>query len=249
MRILLRLVPGLVVLAVALVVLAPAALLDAPLAARTGNRLHLVDTRGVWWRGEGALATSDGAAHVPFAWKVALAPLLTGRFVAALRASDGAAGPTGTIAVADGTIGVRDLHAVVPAALVPAFASSLKAVALRGDIELFAPSFTWRGTTGSGTVDATWAHARVIAGPWAVDFGRVIAKGVPAGDGIAGTVQASGGEVTIEGTLDRRAGATSASLVLAPAPGASEAVRAMLPLLGPVDQAGRVAIAWRSDRR
>jgi hypothetical protein len=36
---------------------------------------------------------------------------------------------------------------------------------------------------------------------------------------------------------------------LTPAPGASDALRTMLPLLGPVDAAGRVAIAWRSDRR
>jgi hypothetical protein len=251
LRILLRLVSGLVVLAAALAVLAPAALLDAPLAAHTGDRLHLVDPSGVWWHGEGAVASSDGAARVPLAWDVAFAPLLTGRFVVALRAFDGAATPTGTVAFADGTIGVRDLHVVVPAGLVPALAPAVKAMALQGDIELHAPSFTWRGTTGSrsGTVDATWVHARVIAGPWAVDLGRVIAKGAPAGDGIAGTVQASGGDVTIEGTFDTRAGATSASLELTPAPGASEAVRAMLPLLGPVDQAGRVAIAWRSDRR
>jgi hypothetical protein len=62
-------------------------------------------------------------------------------------------------------------------------------------------------------------------------------------------VRGAGGDVTIDGTLDVSAGIMRASLEVAPAPGASDAVRAMLPLLGPVDQAGRVAIAWRSDRR
>jgi len=248
-RVLLRVVAGLAVLAAASVLLAPAALLDAPLAAYTGNRLHLLDARGVWWHGEGTVASSDGAARVPLAWDVAFAPLLMGKLVVALRATGGDATPAGTVSIANGIVDVRGLHAVVPAALVAALVPAAKAVALQGDIELRAPSFTWRGSAAGGTADATWTHARVGAGPWVVDLGQLIAKGVPAGDGIAVTVHGTGGDVTIEGTLDTHAGATSASLALAPAPGASEAVRTMLPLLGPVDAAGRVAIAWRSDRR
>jgi hypothetical protein len=246
---LLRVVAGLVVLAVAFVLLAPAALLDAPLAAHTDNRLHLLDTRGVWWHGEGVVASSDGAARVPLAWDVAFAPLLTGRLVVALRASGGGASPAGTVAIANGVIDVRGLHAVVPAALVPALVPAAKAVALQGDIDLLAPSFAWRGAAASGTVDATWTHARVGAGPWVVDLGQVIVKGAPAGGGIAGTVHGAGGDLDIEGSLDAHGGATSAALELTPAPGASDALRTMLPLLGPVDGAGRVALAWRSDRR
>jgi hypothetical protein len=98
-------------------------------------------------------------------------------------------------------------------------------------------------------VEATWTHARVGAGPWVVDLGQVIVKGASAGDGIAGTVHGAGGDLDIEGSLDAHGGATSAALELTPAPGASDALRTMLPLLGPVDAAGRVAIAWRSDRR
>ena len=249
MRVLLRMAGALLVLAAASVLLAPAALLDAQLAAHSGDRLHLLDARGVWWHGEGAVASSDGAARVPLAWDVAFAPLLTGRLVVALRASGGDATPAGTVAIASGMIAVRGLHAVVPAALVPALVPAAKAVALHGDIELRAPSFAWRGSGASGTFDATWSHARVGAGPWVVDLGQVIAKGAPAGDGIAGTVHGAGGDLTIEGTIDTQGGATSAALELTPAPGAPEALRTMLPLLGPVDAAGRVAIAWRSDRR
>jgi hypothetical protein len=248
-RIVLRAVSGFVVLAAAVVALAPATLLDGALAARTGDRLHLVDARGLWWHGEGALATGDGMTRLPLAWHVAFVPLLTGKLVVALRAGDDGAAPTGTVALAEGRIDVRDLHVVAPAALLPALVPAVKAVALRGDVDLRAPSFTWRGTRGAGTFAATWEHARVGAGPWVVDLGHVTANGAPAGDGLAGTVRGAGGDVTIDGTLDVSAGIMRASLEVAPAPGASDAVRAMLPLLGPVDQAGRVAIAWRSDRR
>ena len=151
----LRVVSGFVVLVAALVILAPATLIDGALAARTGNRLHLVDARGLWWHGDGALATTDGAARLPLAWRVALVPLLTGKVVVALRAGDGFATPTGTVALAADTIDVRDLHVVGPAALLPALIPAAKAVALRGDVDLRAPRFTWRGTRGTGTFVAT----------------------------------------------------------------------------------------------
>jgi hypothetical protein len=248
-RIVLRAVSGFVVLAAAVVALAPATLLDGALAAHTGDRLHLVDARGLWWHGEGALATGDGMTRLPLAWHVAFVPLLTGKLVVALRAGDDGAAPTGIVTLAEGTVDVRDLHVVAPAALLPALVPAVKAVALRGDVDLRAPSFTWRGTGGAGTFAVTWDHARIGAGPLVVDLGQVTANGALAGDGLAGTVRGSGGDVTIDGTLGVSAGVMRASLELTPAPGAPDAVRAVLPLLGPVDQAGRVAIEWRSDPR
>ena len=65
---------GVVVLAAAAFAFAPAALLDRALAMRTQDRLRFVDASGVWWKGGGAIATADGSARLPIAWRVDPAP-------------------------------------------------------------------------------------------------------------------------------------------------------------------------------
>lgn len=249
MRLLLRVVLAIVVLAAALVLLAPAALLDARVATRTGDRLHLADATGFWWHGAAVLTTPDGTARVPLAWRVAFAPLLTGTLVVELRARDDSAMPTGTLTLADGTLDMRNVHLRVPAALVPALVPALKPVALRGDIDVHAPSFTWRRGSASGTLDATWQQAGIVAGALPVDLGRVTAGMAPAHEGVDGTLRNAGGDVAIDGTLTARRGVIDVSITLTPTGRASQALRTMLPLLGRSDAAGRVQVAWRSDRR
>ena len=249
MRVALRAVLALVVLAAAAVLLAPASLLDAPLAARTGGRLHLVDARGFWWRGQGQVATDDGRARMPLAWRVAFVPLLARSLVVELGTAADATLPTGALRLRDGDVEMHALRLTIPAALVPALVPALANVALRGDIDLHAPSFAWRRDAATGTFDATWQHARTIAGGFAVDLGSVSVSGAPAADGVTAIVRNAGGDVVIDGSVAVHASVIDASVDLAPGPGAPQALRTMLPLLGPADAAGRVRVAWRSDRR
>jgi len=243
-----RTVLGVVVLGAALMLVAPATLLDGLLATQSGNRLRLIDATGLWWRGRGAVATRDGAARVPIAWRVAFAPLLAGDVVVALHADDAAAMPAGTVALRRGAIDVRDLHVMAPVAFVAALIPALPpTTALHGELDLRAPSFAWRGQSGSGTLDATWQHAAIVAAASPIDLGRVVASVRPAADGLGGSVRNAGGDVAIDGTVSTHADVTSASIKLAPTARASQALRAMLPLLGAIDDAGTVTLTWRSD--
>lgn len=242
-----RVVLGAVALVAACLLLAPASLLDAPLAARTGERLRLADAHGVWWRGHGVLAAQDGSARVPIGWRVALVPLLAGSVVVTLHGDDEAM-PTGTLALRDGALDVHDLHVVVPAPMLSAVVPALSAVALRGEIDARAPSFAWRRDSSVGTIDATWQAATIVAGVLPIDLGRVVVNARPANGGVAGTVRNAGGAVAIDGTIDVHDRIAGASFKLAPTPSASSAVRALLALTGRADDAGAVTLTWRSDR-
>ena len=230
------------------IVLAPAAWLDRPLAARTHERLRLVEAHGFWWRGRGVLTTADGHARLPIAWHVAFAPLLSGVLAVDLGGDGDDGSPSGSLRARGGTLEARDLRLRVPAALVPALAPALQPFALGGELRVHAPSIVFRGDRGTGTLDATWQRARVTTAYVALDLGTVSMSAAPAGDALAGTIRNTGGDVAIAGTIGGRAGTFDAALTVAPTPGAPEMVRQALPLLGPPDGAGGVRIAWRSGR-
>lgn len=239
---------GLILLLAAGIALVPAAWLDRPLAARTQDRVRLADAEGWWWRGEGVLMTADGAARLPIAWRVALAPLLAGKLVVNLQPGSDNTMPSGTIALRPGTLGVRDLRLHAPAALVPAFVPAWKTIALGGVLDLRSTSFSWRDGIGTGAFEGTWQRARVVAGQFALDLGVVSVSAAPKGDALGGIIHNTGGDVAIDGTIDDRAGIIDVALLLKPTSSAPEAVRAMLPLLGPGDGAGGVRVTWRNDR-
>lgn len=248
MRTLLRVVLGAVVLAAACLLLAPASLLDAPLARRTGERLRLADASGFWWRGRAVLAARDDPLRIPVAWRVALAPLVGGAIVVTFD-GDVPAMPSGTLAIRDGALDARDLHAVVPATLVAALVPTVSGIALRGDVDVRAPSFAWRRDFARGTIDATWQPATLVAGALPVDLGRVVLNAHPAGEGIAGSVRNGGGALAIDGTVDVHAGVAAASIKVTPTASASTALRALLALTARADDAGTVTLTWRSDQR
>ncbi|HEX6136148.1 MAG TPA: type II secretion system protein N [Casimicrobiaceae bacterium] len=244
----LRVVLVVVVAIVAAIALVPAAWLDQPLAARTHQRLRLVDADGLWWHGRGALTTADGGTRIPIAWRVAFAPLLGRTLAVDLEPGSDDASPSGSLRAHGDTLELRDVRLRTPAALVTAFAPALNALALGGDLALDARSMTWRGGNATGTLDATWRRARVVAGGLALDLGTVTLTAAPAGGRLAGTIRNSGGEVALDGTIDGGPAAIDVALTLKPASGAPESVRRMLPLLGPADGTGGVRIAWRSAR-
>jgi hypothetical protein len=237
-----------VVLIAGVVVLAPAALLDHALAQRTHDRVRLVDAEGFWWRGSGVLATSDGGAHVPVAWRVELAPLATGALVATFVDGGDGAMPSGHVTLRRGSVELRTLRVRLPAAMAGAMVPALRAVSLGGEIALAIPALAWRDGTLRGSGDATWQRARIVAAGLALDLGRVSASVPPGGDLLGGSVRNVGGDVAIDGTFAQRAGALEAALVLKPTDTTPQPVGAMLPLLGASDGSGAVRMIWRSDR-
>jgi hypothetical protein len=241
----LRVLLGVLVLAAAVIMLAPATLLDAPLAARTGERLRLTDARGLWWSGRGVVARANGAARIPIAWRVDLPALARGELVVRVSDADTAAA-LGTLKVSRGSIDVRDLHLDVPAALAGAFDSRLDAIALGGNVRLAAPGYAVRGASRTGEIDATWQRARVVADKANVDLGTVTFDSAPVDGGTAGSIRNVGGDVAVAGTLSDRAGSLEAAVTLTPTPAAPQSVRRILPLLGAPDGADGVRIAWRS---
>jgi hypothetical protein len=244
----LRFLVAAILLALAGVVVAPAAWLDRPLASRTEGRARLVDAEGLWWRGRGALASADGAARLPIAWRVALAPLVTGTLRVDFVADGDAAMPSGAITVRREALEIRDVRLRAAGALLGALVPALKPFALGGDVVLSVPVLDWRGRGGSGTVDASWERARIITGTLALDLGAVTLSVAPQGDALAGTVRNRGGDVAIDGAVRELGGIVDASLLLTPAGDAPELVRQVLPLLGAADPAGGVRVRWRSGR-
>jgi hypothetical protein len=228
--------------------LAPAALLDHALAQRTQNRVRLVDAHGFWWRGSGVLATSDGRAHVPLAWRVELAPLATGALVVHLVERGDDATPSGQVTLRHGSVDLRALRLRVPAAMASAMVPALGAVALGGEIALAIPALAWRDGALRGNGDATWQRARIVAAGLALDLGLVSASMPPGADVFGGALRNAGGDLAIDGTFTQRTGALEAALVLRPTDATPQPVRAMLPLLGASDGSGAVRMTWRSDR-
>ena len=240
-----RTVFGVFVFAAAAITLAPAAIVDAPLAMRTQERLRLADAGGFWWRGHGLVTTADGTARLPIAWRVAALSFVQRTMVIRLVETDAAA-PTGTITIGRGRVDIRDLHLRVPAAIAGSSDPRLQAVALGGTVTVDSPSFIVGPTARTGVIHATWDRARVAAGDAAADLGLVSLDATPAGDGLTGTIRNSAGDLSIDGTLADRSGMLEVTLALRPTAAAPENVRRGLPLLGVPDGSGGVRVHWRS---
>jgi len=251
-RTLLRFVAGAVLLALAALLLGPAALLDRALAARTQQRLRLVDAQGIWWNGSGAVATADGAERVPIAWRATLVPLLRGALVVDVIPHTGDGSPSGRVSVRRDAVDVRDLHLRAPAAVIFALVPTAKALAWGGEIAVQAPAFAWRDRLASGSLDVRWTDARVVAGTLGLDLGTVTLATTPVATdpahALAAVVHNTGGDVAIDGTITDRDGVVDVALSLVPAATAPEAVRQLVALLGARDAGGHAQIRWRSDR-
>ena len=232
-------------LVAAAVALAPAAALDIPLSAATHQRLRLTDAAGVWWNGHGVLATADGAARLPLAWTVAIAPLLAGAVVVTLDGRGDDAMPSGSISLHRESVALRNFALRAPARFLSATVPALRAVTLAGDVALHAPVIDWNDGALRGAFDARWQAAGVVAGGFVLDLGIVSASAATKNDVLAGTIANSGGDIALDGTVEQHRRAVGASLDLKPRASAPDAVRVMLPLLGASDGAGGVRVEWR----
>ena len=228
--------------------IAPASLIDASLAARTQQRIRLTDTTGFWWRGSGILASADGAQRLPIDWQLDVAALARGAIVVRLGRADDDGTVTGTLSLRSSGFDITNGRVRMPAAFAAAGDARLRAVTLGGAIDAVAPSLSAAGDVVAGNIDATWARARVVAGDTAFDLGTVALKAVAAGNRWSGSVQNSGGNVAVTGTIVVDADHTRGTLDLRPDATASATVRNALAPLGAPDGTGGVRITWQNPR-
>jgi hypothetical protein len=227
--------------------LAPAGLLDGPLAVRTQQRWRFVDATGFWWHGRGVVASADGVMRVPIDWQLDAGALARGAIVV-LVGRTGDAPLHGTLTLHADGFDVHDLHARMPASVVAALDPRLQAVTPGGHVTFEAPAVAAAGDSVSGSIDAAWTRARVVAGDAIVDLGTVALKSSATNQPWSASVQNSGGDVAVTGTIVDRNGATDATFDLRPAATAPVAVRNALSLLGAPDANGVVHFAWRNRR-
>jgi len=241
-----RLAIGLLLVIAAIVALAPATIVDAALDARTHGAWRMADARGLWWRGRGVLASADGRARMPLAWRVALPPVARGVLSVELDSGRGAAG--GTIDVRPGTLSLHGLELRVPAALAAALAPRAAALTVGGTLDLRARTFEWSPSGspsgGSGALDAQWQRARLVVAGTTVDLGTVALALAPRQGRLEGTVRNTGGELAVDGTIAGSGGSVDAALTLTPSSATPEALRRTLPMLGAQDAAGAAHLAW-----
>ena len=241
MRSALRLTLGIGVLAIAAIALAPATIVDAIIAGNTAQHVRLSEATGLWWHGRGTLVIEE-STRVPLAWRVSLRRLLQNALVIDLIDVDRA--PIGTITANEGKLDVRELRAPVPATLLAAFDRSRVPIVMGGAITLDVPQLTMHGAMPSGNLRATWNRARIVVGDVVVNLGLVSLAAVPSDGGLSGTLQNTGGDVVLTGTLTSRNGQNDVALRIRPTAATPESVRAMLPLLGSPDSAGGVQVTW-----
>lgn len=247
MNSLIKLVTGIAVLVAASVALAPATLLDAPLAAATQQRLRLADATGPWWRGRGVIAGADGTVRIPVRWTVDGAALLRGRLAVAVGGGDDAEARA-ALTVGAASIEARELRIRVAAATLAALDPRLKPLTLGGSIGIDAPSLSAAGDAVGGTLDATWTNARIVTAEAIIDAGTVkLAANLSARPATA-TINNTGGDVAVAGTIVERSGNAEIDVVLRPTATASPAARNALSMLGAPDATGAVHVVWRASR-
>ncbi|MEO8536249.1 MAG: type II secretion system protein N [Betaproteobacteria bacterium] len=238
---------GALLLAGAAALFAPASLLDGPLAARTDGRLRLVDTRGLWWKGRGVVAAATGSARLPVAWRLDAIALAQGHVRIVVGDGDNGS-PRGTVVVHRDGLGIDRLHARVPASFASALAPPLRALSPGGMLVVDAQHLDVMPQRTTGALDAQWIGASIATGPLTASLGTVSFALSSIADGVSGTVRNDGGDVSIDGVITGSGRRVEAALTLKANPGASDGLRALLPLLGPTDNAGNVRVAWSGRR-
>lgn len=228
--------------------IAPASLIDASLAARTEQRIRLTDTTGFWWRGSGVIVSADGTQRLPIEWQLDGVALARGNIVVRLGRSDESQTVTGALSLRSDGFDVTSGRVRMPAAFAAAFDTRLNAVTVGGTVDAVAPSLAAAGEVIAGNVDATWTRARVVAGDAVFDLGTVVLKSVAGSNRWSASVQNTGGNVAVAGTIVVGAAGTSGTLELRPDASASAAVRNVLARLAVPDETGGVRITWQNPR-
>jgi hypothetical protein len=230
------------------VIIAPASLIDTSLATQTQQRIRLIDTTGFWWRGSGIIVSADAAQRVPIDWQLDGKALARGSIVVAFGRGNGGRPITGMLSLRSGGFDITGARVRIPAAFAVAVDPRLQAVTLGGTIDAIVPSLSAARDALAGNVDATWTRARVVTGDAVFDLGTVSLKSTAASNRGSASIQNTGGNVAVAGTIVFDAANGNGTLELRPESTASPAVRNVLARLGVPDQTGGVRITWQNPR-
>ena len=235
-------VAALVVAAVALLAFAPASLLDGRIAHASGGRVRIAEASGTLWRGRGLLADARGLVRIPLEWHVDPYALARGVVDARLASPRSPAALTGRVAVDDVRAVAGDVRVALPAAAAVAL-SGTEGASFGGEVTLRSDSLVVEAGRVQGSIEAQWRQARGAWSGTAVDLGTVTLRLGPTERGLAGPLEARGGTLTANGTIEIAAQTLRADVELVPSADAPEAVRRALAQLGQPDARGAVRLA------
>ena len=230
-----------VFIAGACVALAPAALLDRPVAAATGDALHLVEARGTVWRGNAIVTDASGTPRFPCAWRLSPLALLRGDVELTLD-------PQGRVSVSARDVALTDVHLDVPASILGAWLPRGVAAAIGGTMRIDVAALRFDGQSGDGALDARWEQARIALNGALADFGTATLHATPRGADITGTVTNAGGNLRIAGDFVLTNDSAGVSGTIAPVGEPVPEIARMLAALGTPDASGAVRFAWRGKR-
>jgi hypothetical protein len=204
--------------AIAVIARAPATLVDARVAAATGNQVRVTETQGTIWDGAGIVRFGVAPAGQPVAWRAEPMSVVTGALAVAV--GPGAGAPTtSTLRWTPSRVEIRRLDSIeipidaVARALAPGVPAPF------GVLRIAIADLAIEATSVSGQVRLAWQGAGVpdATTGMPVLFGTVTAELAGRNGTLAGPVVSSGGEVELAGTLSWRPGGSAAfDLTLTP---------------------------------
>jgi general secretion pathway protein N len=249
------LVVGVLLFALALLIEAPATLVDKWLAAASGERARLADSRGTVWNGNGVLWLVPGFAGARIQWHLDAMPLLWGEARGSLRAQDGNS-PRAVFALGNHGFVLRDVDLVLPAdALLRAVAASLPLASAGGSVGLRADALALHGDAFEGRAALRWEGAN-LQGPTPgtrIALGDVRLDAVGDGRALIGTLANAGGDVDISGSTSFASDAMRAEVLVRPRAGIdaerSRSISSALALLGRPDAQNGYRFVWSARLR
>ncbi len=230
----------------ALAALVPASFVDRRVATVTRGALRVADTNGTLWSGAGALTDRAGAWRIPLRWHVRFDAILRGALEVELAPASDADTPRGRIALTNGSFALSNAAIAFPAKALAALLPARDAVDFGGTVVVTAASFRWADATGSGSIAARWAGARLVSGAGGVDLGTIDIALAPQGNGLTGRVTNVGGDVRVEGALGVSPTAADLEIRATPLPAAPPEIVRALGSLGMPDGQGGTRLQWRS---
>ena len=256
MRIALAVVVAVIAVAVALLFLAPASLLDARLASISGGRVRIANAEGTLWRGSGDLVLPAGGARRPVTWSIDPWPLLRGE----LRGSFTDTADSQRVATFDASGKEFQLHGLdfgLPmAALLRTLGAPSYLASAGGDVTLHVDRFVRGADALDAQVAVQWSNASVPGqgADLRIALGDVQGELSGIGREVPGTIENSGGEVEIRGTVGAAAnGSMRVDLAVRPREGVARdraaAIAATLGLIGTPDGRGGYRVAWEGRVR
>jgi general secretion pathway protein N len=249
---------GFAVLAVvaALIAQAPASLLDARLASLSGGQVRIAQAEGTLWQGSGELTLPAGGVRRSVSWRIEAWPLLRGELRGQL-GRDADAQRSASFDARAGRLELRGLELGMPMeALLRALGAPALVNDAGGEVSLKVERLLRTADALEARVALQWRQASLPIEPGGarIALGEVRAELSGLGHEIPGTIENSGGEIAIRGTLAAGAdGSLRVEADLRPRADIERdhaaAIAAALGLIGSPDGRGGYRVAWATGGR